>query len=255
MTRPAALCALLLLSCERHHQPLAQAPELPAPACADGGAPELWAEHVLKADASLQEGNVVERYRVESLGCLVRLSTRLSFSGGVTEAELVVDERGRPLTARRRMTREGTSEVDERRYELRSGKVLIRRSQPPLLEELTPTRSMREAMWGSGAEGPGAPVAVVGPGRGLLSSWIRSARLEVGQKQRVRVLDFREAIEVLRDVTLKREQDRVEPSLGGTVRVYTVYGREAVFTDEAGFVIGDLAGLRRTAPSGVNGSP
>ena len=30
----------------------------------------------------------------------------------------------------------------------------------------------------------------------------------------------------------------------GTVRVYTIFGRESVFTDEDGNVLGDLAGLR-----------
>jgi hypothetical protein len=40
-----------------------------------------------------------------------------------------------------------------------------------------------------------------------------------------------------------RQPDRHEESLGRTVRVYTIYGREAVFTDEHNVVIGDLAGL------------
>jgi hypothetical protein len=58
------------------------------------------------------------------------------------------------------------------------------------------------------------------------------------------VLDFREMVERLEEATLTRDDDRFEPSLGKTVRVYVFYGREAVFADENDVVIGDLAGLR-----------
>src|SRR5690606_3859672 len=80
-----------------------------------------------------------------------------------------------------------------------------------------------------------------GPGRGLISMWIRRAKLEVGQKVRELALDIR-GLEKIGMVTLRREQD-IQHDLLGKVRVYTIYGREAVFTNEDNVVVGDLAGL------------
>ena len=48
---------------------------------------------------------------------------------------------------------------------------------------------------------------------------------------------------LIRDVTLQRVEARDVEGLG-RVRVYTVYGREPVFTDENDVVVGDLMGLR-----------
>jgi hypothetical protein len=58
------------------------------------------------------------------------------------------------------------------------------------------------------------------------------------------VLDFRSMVEGVEIAALERNEDRLEPSLGKTVRVYTFYGEETVFTDDNDVVLGDLAGMR-----------
>ena len=86
-----------------------------------------------------------------------------------------------------------------------------------------------------------------GPGRGLITAWIRRAHLPVGGRVREVVLDIRESLEVVRQVTLRREPDQYVAEYGRALRVYTVYGRESVFADEHDTVVGDLAGLRADA--------
>ncbi len=66
----------------------------------------------------------------------------------------------------------------------------------------------------------------------------------MGRVWRGPVLDFRELLEAVEEVALVRQPDRYDETLAQTVRVYTVYGREAVFTDEDGWVVGDLPCLR-----------
>jgi hypothetical protein len=90
------------------------------------------------------------------------------------------------------------------------------------------------------------PIAVVGPGRALLTAWIRASGLEPGEATRGPVLDMRELFENIDTVALRRDPNRFEESLDREVQVWTVYGRESVFTDADGFPLGDLAGLRPT---------
>ena len=91
------------------------------------------------------------------------------------------------------------------------------------------------------------PQVLVAPSRGSVVPWVRAARLEQGQKERMPALDLREPLEKMRDVTLKREADRYQPEFGQTVRVYTLYGREAYFFDEENRLLGDMAGMRPLA--------
>jgi hypothetical protein len=85
---------------------------------------------------------------------------------------------------------------------------------------------------------------VVGPGRGVITAWLKRAKLPVGGKTYDMVLDFRSMVESLEMGSLERYPDQYEPSYGKTVRVYTFFGRETVFADENDVVIGDLAGMR-----------
>jgi hypothetical protein len=151
--------------------------------------------------------------------------------------EVIYDEQMRPLRAWKRTLLpadpDPLSKADIRRYELRT--------DPPTLKARTRDgevllRQLRG----------GRPTAVVPPGRGLLTAWIRAEPdLKAGEQVRETVLDFRSlGLERLDEVTLRRDPDRQEPSLGGTVRVYSVFGRDSVFTDTEGVVIGDLSGLR-----------
>jgi hypothetical protein len=86
--------------------------------------------------------------------------------------------------------------------------------------------------------------AVVGPGRGVITAWLKRAKLSVGGRDEELVLDFREMLETLEMAALVRGPDQYEPSMGRNVRVYTFYGRETVFADDDDVVIGDLAGMR-----------
>jgi hypothetical protein len=94
--------------------------------------------------------------------------------------------------------------------------------------------------------------AIVGPGRGIITAWLKRERLPVGGKTSELVLDFRDMIESLEMGTLERQEDLYEPSLGRRVRVYTFFGRETVFADDDDVVLGDLAGMR---PSGSLSTP
>jgi len=149
-----------------------------------------------------------------------------------------------PLWAWKRMTIAGSKRedgnADTRRYELRTGDVFIKRRDPA--GEVT----LQKLLPGGRAPIPeGAKLgALVGPGRGIITAWLQRAKLPVGAKTHELVLDFRDMVESLEEGLLERNEDRLEPSLGRTVRVYTFFGRETVFADENDVVVGDLAGLR-----------
>ncbi len=238
-TRAAVLALVGLLGgCESclKRVPADSVEELEYPTCEDGSdaAPGelLHAGHLRSGPGMLER--VVERYEYRRRGCLVVLTVRQEWSHGVSEVEVVFDEAFRPLRAWKRMTLPGADEVkDVRRYELRS-------------EPATMTWRGAEGLrhfWFRG----GRPVAVIGPGRGVISAWIKSQPdLEVGATVRGSVLDFRDLVERVDEVALRRDRDRAVPGLG-KVRVYTIYGRESIFADEDGWVVGDLAGLRPDA--------
>ncbi len=153
---------------------------------------------------------------------------------GTADMEVLYDADGLPLRIWKRMTLPGIPDAlghaDTRLYELRTDPVTIKRRKgrgPVVYEQLL----------------GGKPRVVIGPGRGLLSMWIRRAKLKVGEKTRELAIDIRE-LEKIEPVTLLRERDMHDPALGGRVQVYTFYGKETVFTDENGMVVGDLRGLR-----------
>jgi len=73
--------------------------------------------------------------------------------------------------------------------------------------------------------------------------WIRRADLPVGVVRHESVLDFR-GLPLIDDVAIRRAPDEYVKDLGRTLRVYSIFGRESVFTDENGWVIADLQGMR-----------
>ena len=73
--------------------------------------------------------------------------------------------------------------------------------------------------------------------------WLQRANLEIGGQVRALAIDVRESVEVVREVTLRRVEDRVEEGVG-TWRVYTIYGREPIFADANNVVVGDMMGMR-----------
>lgn len=236
----SALVALALLSgCkkfQRKHLPVDSVPERGYPAC-DGAMPpqgEVVGEGHLRSGPNHPDKTIVERFTLRRRGCLWSATVRQEWPMGTADVEVLYDASLRPLRIWKRMSLPGAKqpdkELDIRRYELRAEPVEVKRRHQDGHVDY-------EIIKG------GKPAAVVGPGRGLLSMWIRKARLAPGQKVRETIIDVRGGLETIEPVTLLREPDMQHPELGA-VGVYTVYGRETVFTDASGVVVGDLAGLR-----------
>ncbi|MBC7174171.1 MAG: hypothetical protein H5U40_17135 [Polyangiaceae bacterium] len=191
----------------------------------------IHAGHLRSGPGSLE--SVVERYEYRRRGCHIVLTVRQEWPRAVSDVEVVFDEEWRPLRAWKRMTVPGSEVVDTRWYELRVDPAQMTwRGEEGL-----------QHFWFRG----GSPIAVVGPGRGVFSAWIQSeGGLEVGETVRGPVLDFRSLVERVKEVALRRDPDRDVPGLG-RVQVYTVFGRESLYVDEDGWVVGDLGGLRPDA--------
>lgn len=219
----------------RKHVPVETLADLGYPSC-DGkvlGRAHVVGEALLRSGPSHSDKSIVERYGIYDNACQVIFGARQEWPLGTTDFEVVYDAALRPLRIWKRMTVPMLPNAGERAeirsYELRS----------------TPVGIKRRAGDGSISYeqlNGGVPLAVVGPGRGILSMWIRRAKLQPGQRVRELVLDVR-ALEKIELVTLLREPDMQHPELGN-VRVYTYFGRETVFADEHDMVVGDLAGLR-----------
>jgi hypothetical protein len=242
----ALALALSAAGCKRRHVRVEVSPELGYPACGgdgDAGTTVVARGH-LRAGPLSQEKNVVENFELQRNSCGYLLRSRQEWPLAISDVEVFYDAGLTPLWAWKRMTIAGSrrddGNADIRRYELRTGDVFIKRRDAQ--GEVT-----REKLLPGGriAAPEGARVgALVGPGRGLITAWLKRAKLPVGGKVRELVLDFREMVEMLEIAALERNPDQFEPSLGGTVRVYTFFGRETVFADQNDVVIGDLAGMR-----------
>jgi hypothetical protein len=246
------MAALLVVlgGCKRKHVPVETVPELGYPGCGDGGVDDggqIVGQGHLRAGPLSVEKNVVERFDLRRTRCGYTLTARQEWPLAIADVEVRYDPELRPLWAWKRMTIAGSKRedgnADIRRYELRTGDVFIKRRDPGgsvTLEKLLP---------GGRARIPeGATLgAVVGPGRGVITAWLKRAHLPPGAKTHDLVLDFRDMVESLEEAALERHEDQFDPSLGRTVRVYTFFGRETVFADDNDVVVGDLAGMRPSA--------
>jgi hypothetical protein len=240
---------VLAAGCGRKHVPVDSMPELGYPACpADAGVASAGiAEGRLRSGPWSQEQRVVEEFSLLRTACGFTFAGHQEWPLAISDVEVHYDAQLAPLWVWKRMTIPGSRREDGSAeycvYELRTGDVFIKKRDAAGVvtrEKLRPGGRM--------AVPEGVRVgAVVGPGRGLLTAWIRRAKLAIGGKTRELVLDFREAIESLEEATLERGDDLFEPSYGKKVRVYTFFGRETVFADETDAVIGDLAGMRPDA--------
>ncbi len=239
---------LLVCGCRRKHLPVESVPELAYPACADEGTPDaasmvVAAGHIRSGPTS-REPNVVERFDLRKTSCGYTLRVRQEWPLTTSDVEVRYDAELGPRWAWKRMTLPGTPRADGnadlRSYELRTGDVFIKRRDSH--GEMT----LERLLAGGRMKVPsGARVgAVVGPGRGIITAWLKRAKLPVGGKSTELVLDIREMLETLEVATLVRSPDQFEPSLNRSVRVYTFYGRETVFADEDDVVIADLSGMR-----------
>lgn len=235
----ALVAALLSPACRRKHLPVSSVPQLPYPQC--GAAPlpagEVIAEGHLRSGPFSVEQLVNERFSLRQRDCLYTVTVRQEWPRGIADVEVVYDRAWQPLRAWRRLTVPGAPRpdgmADIRRYELRTPTITVTRLH-------NGARSY-EVLRGD------RPTVVLGPGRGLITAWIRRAHLGVGDRVREVALDIRGALETVRPVVLRREPDQYMAEYGRTLRVYTVYGRESVFADEHDVVVGDVAGLRQDA--------
>lgn len=210
-------------------------PESPYPTCPDDAASEREiASGELRAGPVMRESTVVESFSIVERGCHVVFSGVLDWNMGATDVEVIYDRDLRPIRAWKRGTAPGPltprERTDIRSYDFRGERLAMRRRGPTDEIELWRFRLA-------------PPAVVIGPGRGLITMWLRRAHLEVGGRVREPAADIREPIEIVRDVTLTRHEDRDDAALGH-VRVYTIYGREPIFADENDVVVGDLAGMQ-----------
>ncbi len=245
---------MLLAGCHRKHVPVDAVPELGYPTCGDAGvgAGTPIASGHLRAGPGSVERDVVEHFEMLRTPCGYTLRARQEWHLADSDIEVHYDAGLAPIWAWKRMTIPGSQRADGnpdiRRYELRTGEVFIKHRDAA--GELTLQKLLPGGRTGTPA---GARVGVVvTPGRGSITAWLKRAHLPVGGKTQDLVLDFRDMIESLEVGTLERLPDQVEPDYGRSVRVYTFFGRETVFADDADVVIGDLAGMR---PSGTLTTP
>ena len=206
------------------------------PTCPEGAADAspLTLSRTLRAGEGMREPSAFETFELRSRGCHVVFTGHEEWAMGASDVEVVFDAALRPVRAYKRSTSPGPQEIgartDTRVYDLRGPHVELWRHMP--LGEMERFRYRAPT-----------PGAILGPGRGLLTAWFRRAHLQVGGRLREAVLDIREPIEVVRDVTLLRLEDRDDARLGRRVRVYTIYGREPIYADDDDLVIGDMMGL------------
>lgn len=216
--------------CEGPRRELAEVPEIPYPVDGDGA---LELERVLRSGPVMRDREVVERFELRRAGDHRIVRVRQEWPLGTADLDVVYDADYLPVRVWRRTTMPTASgqigHRDLRVYDLTGDEVRVAHRGPDGSTEGAVIRGAR-------------PRAVIGPGRGVLTAWIQRAQLDVGGRLRESVLDVREPLALVRDVTLQREAAREVDGLG-VVRVYTIYGREPVFTDDDDVVIGDLMGL------------
>lgn len=242
----ALLLALALGGCEGCETPrrsVATLPELDYPTCDAEPLPEgeVIASGVLRSGPTMREQDVAERFEIRRRGCVTVVRVAHEWPLGTSDLDAVFDDDLAPLRVWKRTTMPDASgpvgHRDVQVVELRTDPVgLTRRTASGAWERFE-------------LRGP-KPRAILGPGRGLMTMWFRRAQLPEGGRVREAVLDVREPMAEIREVTLQRLEDREVEGLG-RVRVYTIFGREPILTDEHDVVVGDLFGMR--AASSVEG--
>lgn len=239
LVRSKAALALALFvwasGCKLQRMEREEVPDLPYPSCGTDPLPvgRLIAERVIRAGSFMRDQSIVERFGFRERACLRIATARVESASTMFDFEAVYDRQGQPMRLWRRVTIPGIPRPDGnpdiRRYELRTPNVTIRRRSPEG-GEFAELRG-------------GRPVAVVTQARTMLTPWLQSAHLSVGQHIEAPVLDITGPDRV-QMASLRRDDDLIRADLGGRVRVYTLYGRDTVFADVHDVVVGDLNGLR-----------
>jgi hypothetical protein len=198
---------------------------------------EVLAEGTLASGPGMVEQSVVERFELRRRACLHVLRATQAWSRSTTDLEVVYDAQLLPLRIwERTSSPDATGPFGHRVLRL-----FDFRGRSPTIQRRVAERGLE------GFELAGErPRAVVVPGRGGLTAWLRRAQLEEGQRVVEPALDVRDPIVRTRQTALTRLEDREVEGLG-RVRVYTVFGREPFYADEHDVVVGDLLGLRSVA--------
>jgi hypothetical protein len=229
---------LLFAGCIRPPRERADAPlDHGYPTCGRDALPEgeTLFTGLLRSGPVMRERGVVERFEARRRDCVIVFTGRQDWALSSSDLEVIYDaETLLPIRVWKRLISPGPQDaedrVETRRFELRGDRVAL--TQRKVTGEL-------EHWWIRGA----MPTAIIGPGRGLVTMWLHRVRLPVGGRVRETVLDVREQMEVIREVSLRRVDDQYDAAIGRTVRVYTIYGREPIYADENDVVIGDMMGL------------
>lgn len=241
------LLALALAGCEACEGPrrdVATLPDLGYPTCDGEPLPEgeVIGSNVLRSGPSMREQEVVERFEIRRRGCVTVVRASQEWPLGTSDLDVVFDAELTPLRVWKRTTMpDATGPIGHRDV-----RVIELRTDPVGL-----TRRTAAGAWERFELRGAKPRAVIGPGRGLMTIWFRRAQLPEGGRVREPVLDVRESMALIREVTLERLADRDVEGLG-RVRVYTIFGREPILTDENDVVVGDLFGMR--SASAVEGA-
>ena len=200
-------------------RPVESVPELPYPTCEGEPLPEgeVLASGTLRAGDTMREQSVLERWEVRRRGCVHVVTVHQQWAYQVTDVEVIYDLEWKPLRAWKRMMIPGSNPEDHppdiRLYELRN--------EPPTMS----TRAEHvEGIEHREFQGRN-PVAVIGPGRAMLAAWVQANDLEVGEVTRGNVLDFRQMVERIEEVALRRDAGPRRSRAGTSAGVHGVRSR------------------------------
>jgi hypothetical protein len=204
------------------------------PACARAPADELLVARELASGPTMLEKTVVERYSIARHGDCYVGRVHLSWKLGETALEVVWDRDLQPIAAYKRMGYPGDARLfEERGYRVSESESVMVRAAPDGVERFR-LRGER-------------PTVVVPTGRGLFSvAFMRALELSVAESKKETALDLRRLVERIEPASVRRDPGRASVGAGEPPSTFTFMGRDTIFVDEDGFVIGDMAGLETT---------
>lgn len=222
----------LWAGCKEKRRPTAFV-ELERPACEA----DVVVDRTLRSGEQMRSQDVVEHFTLARGRDCAYVRVEQEWALSTADIEVLYDEAYLPIRVWRRTTLPDITgplgHEDLRVYDLRGEQVRMTHRGPAGRESIELVAEER-------------PRAVITHGRGSLTAWIQRARLDEGERLRETVLDVRDSLAKVDEVTLIRQNDQEADGLG-RVRVYTIYGREPVFADENNIVLGDMLGLREAS--------
>jgi hypothetical protein len=201
------------------------------PACAASPPDEILVARELVSGPDMLEKSVRERYSFSRHGDCYVGRVLLTWRLGETALEVVWDRDFLPLSAYKRMGYPGDAGLfEERGYRMsEDGSVMVR---------LATDEVERFRLAGQ------RPTVVVPVGRGLFSAAFQRARdLPVGESARETAVDLRRLVERVEPASVRRDPPKRLEYASEPLGTFTFMGRDTMYVDQRGFVMGDLAGL------------